>query len=66
MLARSRGNEHDAIEAAFFAYGFGNEKMSVVNRIETAAKNPDAHGLAVQKLVTGDAHGVAFGNPEFA
>ena len=66
MLSRARGNEHDAVEPAFFAHGFGNEEMSVVNRIETAAEYPDAHELAVQELVAGDTDGVAFGNAEFA
>jgi phage regulator Rha-like protein len=35
------GNEDDFVESDVIAHRFGNEKMSVMNRIETAAKDSD-------------------------
>jgi len=41
-----RWNEHDAVESDIVADGFGNEQMSVMNRVEAAAENADVNSVA--------------------
>jgi hypothetical protein len=41
MGAVARGNENDLVEPDVIAHRFGNEKMTVMNRIEAAAEDSD-------------------------
>jgi hypothetical protein len=45
LMGRSRcGNEPDRVQPSLFPATFGQQKMAVMDRIEAAAENTDAHG----------------------
>ena len=69
MRAGTCGNEDDSVESDVIAYCFSNEKMSVMNRIEPAAEDPDIDRptpLTVSKLDARDTDGIAVRNAELA